>query len=150
MFGDNYRIGDYVEINDEKGRIEDLTLLNVHLKNDEDNVVIIPNNQMAAAIVTNYSKNPRLFTLMDFEIRSSHSISYQRLERELFKVMEPYEEILRKDSQQLRVVEYKKDIIHYRLRFGLKKYEHPIAQEIKQLLYRELLKILEVDKIQNK
>jgi small-conductance mechanosensitive channel len=53
MFGDNYRIGDFVEVNGIKGQVEDLTLLNVKLKNDEDNVVIIPNNLMAASTTIN-------------------------------------------------------------------------------------------------
>jgi small-conductance mechanosensitive channel len=120
------------------------------LKNDEDNTVIIPNNQMAAAKVINYSKNPRYFSSIDFEIKSSHSISMERLEVALQSVLVPFESHLRKDSQQLRVVEYKQDMVHYRFRYGLKKYEHSTAKTIKQLLYRELLKLLEVDKKPNK
>ncbi|MBS3915494.1 MAG: mechanosensitive ion channel [Bacteroidetes bacterium] len=149
MFGDNYRIGDYIEIGDNKGIIEDLTLMSVHLKNDEDNTVIIPNNHIASSVVINYSKNPRHFSTVDFELTTVHSINPERLEQAMDKALKPYEAILREDSQQLKVVEYKTDIIHYRMRFGLKKYEHSISREIKQELYRELLELIEVDKKKN-
>jgi small-conductance mechanosensitive channel len=146
MFGDNYRIGDYIEVDGVKGQIEDLTLLNVHVKNDEDNMVIMPNNLLATSRVVNYSQNPRHFSSMDFEMRTAVSLTYEALDAAMKSVLSQFEEALRPESFALQVREYSDDIVHYRLRFGLKKYDHTLAKEIKQQLYRKLLVLIEQNK----
>lgn len=143
MFGDNYRIGDYIEIDSVKGKIIDLTLLNVRLKNDEDNMVIVPNNLIAASRVINYSQNPRHFSTVDFEIRSNNSLSYQTIENTMQAAVKAYSHSIRPDSVMLEVVDFKNDIIHYRYRFGLNSYDHQTSKKIKQQLYKELLVLLE-------
>jgi small-conductance mechanosensitive channel len=147
MFGDNYRIGDFIEVNGMKGQIEDLTLLNVKLKNDEDNVVIIPNNLMAASTTINYSQNPKHFSTLDFEIRTSQSLSYEALQESMQEVLNKHKNELREDSYALHVREYTDDLIHYRLRYGLKKYDHILSRQIKQEFYGKLLQALEKNKI---
>lgn len=146
MFGDNFQIGDYVEVNDQKGNIHDLTLLHVHLKNDEDNLVLIPNNVIASSNVINYSKNPRHFSSIDFEVRSHQSIEFERLEKILDETLKDYMDEIRPDSMDLKVVEFKEDMIFYRFRFGMKKYDHQKVKVLKQLLYRNLLKVLQENK----
>lgn len=143
MFGDNFEIGDYIEVNNQKGYIKDLTLLHVHLKNDEYNRVLIPNNLIASSNVINYSKNPQHFSIINFEIKSSRSIGFPKLELAMNKVMEEFRDELRPDSTALKVVEIKEDLILYRFSFGLKKYNHERVSIIKQMLYRSLLSILE-------
>ena len=143
MFGDNFQIGDFIEVDGMKGHIEDLTLLNVHLKNDEDNLVIIPNNLMAAAKAINYSKNPRHFSSIDFEIRTRDSLSFETIESEMKDVLDSFKSQVREGSQSLTVMDFENDIVHYRYRFGLNHYNHPIATEIKQSMYRHLLSKLE-------
>jgi small-conductance mechanosensitive channel len=146
MFGDNFQIGDYILVNNEKGYINDLTLMHVHLKNDEDNLVLIPNNVMAASTVINYTKNPRHFSSIDFEVKSSQSIEFEKLEHTLGLALNEHMDEIRPDSIDLRVVEFKEDMVYYRFRFGMKKYDHNKVKILKQLLFRNLLKILHDNK----
>jgi len=124
-----------------------LKLMVSKAKNDEDNVVIIPNNLMAASTTINYSQNPKHFSTMDFEIRSSQSLSYEVLQEAMQDVIQKHKEQLREDSYALIVREYTDDLIHYRLRYGLKKYDHILSRQIKQELYGKLLRALEKNKI---
>lgn len=146
MFGDNYRIGDYIEVDGIKGQIEDLTLLNVHIKNDEDNMVIFPNNLLATLRVVNFSQNPRHFSSLDFEMRTAVSLTYESLEVAMKSILDQYNQAIRPDSFALHVREYSDDIVHYRVRFGLKIYDHSLSKEIKQQLYRKLLILIEQNK----
>jgi small-conductance mechanosensitive channel len=146
MFGDNFQIGDYIMVNNEKGYIHDLTLLHMHLKNDEDNLVLIPNNVIALSTVINYTKNPRHYSSIDFELRSAQSIQFEQLEAGLGAVLVDYMDDIRQDSIKLKVVEFKEDLVYYRFRFGMKKYDHDKVKVLKQLLYRNLLQILHENK----
>jgi small-conductance mechanosensitive channel len=84
---------------------------------------------------------------MDFEIRSSQSLSYEVLQEAMQDVIQKHKEQLREDSYALIVREYTDDLIHYRLRYGLKKYDHILSRQIKQELYGKLLRALEKNKI---
>lgn len=143
MFGDNLHIGDYVQMGEEKGVIMNITLLNVHLKNDEENLVIIPNNAIINSTIINLSRNPRHNISLDFEIRTLHTLDAGKLRDSLFAAMEPEKDLIRTGSPELRVVELKKDMVHYRFRFGLKQYSREDEVRIKQKLWHIVLGMIE-------
>jgi len=52
----HFRIGDYVKLNTgEEGYIADITWWNTTIKNLTNNIVVVPNSKLAAAIVTNFN-----------------------------------------------------------------------------------------------
>jgi len=52
----HFRIGDYVKLNTgEEGYITDITWWNTTVKNLSNNIVVVPNSRLAAAIVTNFN-----------------------------------------------------------------------------------------------
>lgn len=142
MFGENVMIGDFVKVGSEKGKIENMTLLQVHLLNDEDDMVIIPNNQFMASNIINYSRNPRHYTLIDFELRALHPLKLEPLEKELAEALQGELEYIRENTMKLKVVEIKNDIIHYRFRFGLKDYDPKLENHLKQLVWARILQFL--------
>jgi hypothetical protein len=54
--------------------------------------------------------------------------------------------IIREGTQRLRIVEFKNDLVHYRFRFGLLQYDSKDETRIKQLLWKEILRIINVQK----
>lgn len=56
MFNTHISIGDYVRIGDQKGKISHLTLINVHLLNEENDLILIPNNVVFSTQIINYTK----------------------------------------------------------------------------------------------
>lgn len=146
MFGDNLHIGDYVQVGDEKGVIQDISLLNVHLKNDEENLVIIPNNTIINSTIINLSRNPRQNISLDFEIRTLHTLEAELLEKALLEVMAGFTDLVKLDSADLRIVELKKDLVHYRFRFGLNQYKREDEVRIKQKLWRVILGMIDGNK----
>jgi len=146
MFGDNLHIGDYVQVGEEKGHIQDISLLNVNLKNDEENLVIIPNNTFINSTITNLSRNPRHNMGIDFEIRTGQSIEASLLEKALFNIVNGETGIVKEGTPELRIVEMKKDMVHYRFRFGLSKYAREDEKRIKQKLWRAVLELMDENK----
>ena len=51
-----YKIGDYVKMADVEGYVEDVTLLSTKIRTLDNFLVIIPNNNISNAVVTNVSK----------------------------------------------------------------------------------------------
>lgn len=146
MFGDNLQIGDHVKVGDHKGKIDNITLLSVHLLSDDEDLIIIPNNTFINSEIINYSKNPRHHSNIDFEIQSAQSVNAVELEGMLMKALDAEQDLLREGSVKLRVVEFKNDLVHYRFRFGLLRYDPKDEARIKQLLWREILKVINVQK----
>lgn len=146
MFGDNLQIGDHVKVGDFKGKIENITLMNVHLLSDDDDLIIIPNNIFANSQIINYSKNPRHHSSIDFEIQSGRSLNTATLEAMFMDSLKSETHLLREGSTRLRVIEFKNDLVHYRFRFGLLQYQPADEVRIKQLLWRVILKVINDEK----
>ena len=61
-------IGDTVKIADTKGKIIDITLSNVHLLNEDDDIVYIPNNNVFTSQIINYTRRELKKSSIDFEL----------------------------------------------------------------------------------
>jgi small-conductance mechanosensitive channel len=146
MFGDNLQLGDHIKVGDHKGKIYNITLMNVHLLSDDDDLIIIPNNIFVNSQIINYSKNPRHHSNIDFEIQSGRSLNTASLEALLMESLEPEIQLIREGSTRLRVIEFKNDLVHYRFRFGLLNYQPADESRIKQLLWRVILKVINDEK----
>jgi small-conductance mechanosensitive channel len=149
MFGDSIQIGDYLKIGEHKGRIENITLMSVHLLSDDDDMIIIPNNIFVNSQIINYSRNPRHHSSIDFEIQSAQSMNAVSLETMLHKVLDQEGKLIRPESAKLKVLEFKKDLVHYRFKFALKEYDPKVESRIKQALWREILMVINMQKIQS-
>ena len=146
MFGETLQIGDHIRVGVHKGTIQNITLMNVHLNSDDEDLIIIPNNTFVNSEITNYSRNPRHHSSIEFEVRSAQSIDAIKLEEQLIKAMAVESPIIREGTQRLRIVEFKNDLVHYRFRFGLLQYDSKDETRIKQLLWKEILRIINVQK----
>ncbi len=76
MFNNQISIGDYIQIGLQKGKIINISLLNVQLVNDEDDLVFIPNNFVLANDFINFTKGESRKTSIEFlaEIKFIESI----------------------------------------------------------------------------
>jgi small-conductance mechanosensitive channel len=146
MFGDSIQIGDFLKIGEHKGKIENITLMSVHLLSDDDDMIIIPNNVFVNAQIINFSRNPRQQSSIDFEIQSAQSVSVVDLESLLNLVIIRESSLVRADSFKLKVLEFRKDLVHYRFKFALNEYDPKVESRIKQALWREILKVINMQK----
>jgi small-conductance mechanosensitive channel len=123
--------------------------MSVHLLSDDDDMIIIPNNLFVNTQIINFSRNPRHHSSIDFEVQSAQSINAVSLEAMLQKVLSQDEHLIRTDSSKLKVVEFKKDLVHYRFKFVLKNHDPKVESRIKQALWREILMVINMQKIQS-
>lgn len=67
-FSGELSIGDNIRIGQHRGKIVDITLQNIHLINDDDDVIYVPNNVVLTSDIVNYTKREVKRTSLDFEI----------------------------------------------------------------------------------
>ena len=83
MFTDQLTLGDTIKINDQKGIIKDITLLNTVLKRDDGLTMMIPNNLMLSTHVINYRFTDRKDVEFLFEVPIENQMSLKEIKEKI-------------------------------------------------------------------
>lgn len=143
MFSDQLSLGDHVRIGDYKGRVMDITLINVVLQNEDDDIVIIPNSVVFTSIVLNQSKqNIRKLTL-EFELDHKHPFTIRGLEERLRNCVEEYSRSFTPESFSLKTIEIKKDFVQFKVQLLMPLANKETERQIRRALNTEIMAIAE-------
>lgn len=150
-FSGQLSIDDNVSIGQHRGKIVDITLQNIHLQNDDDDVIYIPNNLVLNMEVVNYTKREVKRTSIDFDIDLKHLITVEELERNLIEALKPFDNLIKPDSYYLRVFEVRKDNVAMKFQYILKEPNKELERQIRRRAIRRLVEIIsEREKIVDK
>lgn len=141
-FSRQVSIGDNVSIGHQRGKVMDITLQNVHLLNDDDDMIYIPNNTLLITEVVNYTKREIKRTSIDFEIDLRHLTNVQEMEQHLINVLKPFHDLIKPDSYYLRVAEVKKDYVLMKFQYILKQPDKEKERMIRRMTVRHLVEII--------
>lgn len=138
MFSDQLEIGDKIHVGRHIGFIRDITLINMVLKNDAGEIILIPNSMALNSDVVNFSKNNTHQVIFDIEISSKNEIHMDALEENLTERLKKYPDIVFAEGAQLNVIERKAETFFVRYQFpiktGEKMTENLVKKEINQAL----------------
>ena len=134
MFSDQLEIGDKIQIGRHTGFIRDITLINLVLKNDAGEIILIPNTMALASDVVNFSKNNTHQVIFDAEIVLKNEIHLNQLEASLQPILEGYPEVIIKEGAQLNILERKPESLLIRYQFPIKSGEKPTEILVKKAL----------------
>ncbi|MBN7810197.1 mechanosensitive ion channel [Algoriphagus sp. H41] len=138
MFSDQLEIGDKIQIGKHTGFIRDITLINLVLKNDSGEIILIPNSMALTSDVVNFSKNNTHQVIFDVEMSATNEIHLVPLEEKLVDLLQKSKETVFPEAAQLNVLERKADTVLVRFQFpiktGEKATEISIKKEINQAL----------------
>jgi small-conductance mechanosensitive channel len=151
-FSGQLSIGDNVRIGEHRGKIVDITLSNIHLLSDDDDVIYIPNNTLLTSEVVNYTKREIKRTSIEFEIQLKYLQNVQELESNLIDVLKPFHDLIKQESYYLRVAEVRKDSVVMKFQYILKEPNKELERIIRRKTIRHLVEIISerekfVDKI---
>lgn len=134
MFSDQLSLNDQVKIGEHKGKIVDITLLNIHLINEDDDLIYIPNNTVLGSNVVNFSKSNQKKLTFDFSLPAQKTKSLHELERLLVESLQAFEDLFDNDSTRLKVIEIQKDTLLMKFQLVMKKENKPKEREIKRTI----------------
>jgi small-conductance mechanosensitive channel len=141
-FSGQLDLNDSVRISTHRGRIIDITMQNVHLLNDDDDIIYIPNNVVMTSEVINYTKRVIKRTSIDFTIDLKYLSSVEVLEQELIASLKPYHDAIKPDSYYLRVVEMGKDSVVMKFQYILNQPNKTLERDIRKTANRRLVAII--------
>jgi small-conductance mechanosensitive channel len=151
-FSGQLSIGDNVRIGLHRGKITDITLQNIHLLNDDDDMIYIPNNVVLNSEVVNYTKRSIKRTSIEFDIDLKYLKTVEELEESLTEALTPFHDVITPNSYYLRVAEVKKDCVSLKFQYILQKPNKDLERQIRRRTVRRLVEIISerekfVDKI---
>jgi len=112
-------IGDNVELADNKGKILDITLTNVHLLNDDDDIIYIPNNKVFSNEIINYTRRQLKKSSVEFEISAAYAPLTEDLEKELIDSLSEFSQYIQPYTYNLKVQSIKHEFISYKFQYVL-------------------------------
>jgi small-conductance mechanosensitive channel len=136
-------IGDQVMIEGHKGKIMDITLTNVHLLNDDDDMIYLPNNLVFSREIINYTRRELKKSSIDFEADPFYIRDVATLESEIIGVLKPFHDEIIEDSYTLKTVSVKRDAISFKFQYILKDpFNKETDKKIRRFLIREIVRIV--------
>uniref|UniRef100_UPI0040470753 mechanosensitive ion channel family protein n=1 Tax=Algoriphagus sp. TaxID=1872435 RepID=UPI0040470753 len=139
MFSDQLEIRDKVQIGRHTGFIRDITLINLVLKNDAGEIILIPNTMALTTDVVNYSKNNTHQLIFDAELSFKKELHLTELERVLEVILEQYALVVQKEGAQLTLLDRKIDTVSIRYQFPIKSGEKETELQVKKSINQALI-----------
>jgi small-conductance mechanosensitive channel len=143
MFSDQLSLGDHVRIGEYKGKVLDITLINVVLQNEDDDIVIIPNSVVFTSIVLNQSKQNIKKLTLEFELDHKHPFTIRGLEERLRKAVAEYSRSFTPESFSLKTIEIKKDFVQFKIQLLMPQANKETERLIRRALNTEIMAIAE-------
>ncbi|MCC6817907.1 MAG: mechanosensitive ion channel [Bacteroidia bacterium] len=104
MFNNQFSINDKIKIGHQKGRIIHISLLNVQIINEEDDIIFIPNNSVLSQEIINYSKAESTKVSMELTVDAFGIESFDELEKYFASKLE-LDVNVEKGSFKLKILE---------------------------------------------
>ena len=121
MFSNQLSLNDYIVIEEHSGRITDITLLNVVLLSDEDEIIYVPNTLLVTHNVVNTSKKNFKKLSFDFEMDRQTLGNPDDLEEYIIKALKSEFPSINLEKFSLRVFHILKDTVNLKLYITLDK-----------------------------
>jgi small-conductance mechanosensitive channel len=139
MFSEQLEIGDKIAVGKNTGFIRDITLVNLVLKGETGELILIPNNLIFSSEVVNYSKNDSHQVIIDSEIPFHSKVQLEELESFLSKELEPFSDRVFLGGTQLNILERKPESLMVRFQFPIKSGEKVIEKKAKNAVNQAII-----------
>lgn len=138
MFSEQFSVGDRVKVGEHKGRIMDVTFAHIEIQNEEDDIVLIPNNHVFTNPIVNLSAHrSNLFTVR-FELPLRTIANVQDFENEIRTVLRNHPNLAKSNPMDLEVVKIGKDFVRYKVEL----YATSSSNQLHKKLENELLRYI--------
>ncbi|HEY1046209.1 MAG TPA: mechanosensitive ion channel domain-containing protein [Bacteroidia bacterium] len=118
MFNNQLSIGDHIQIGEHKGKIVHISLLNLQLINEEDDLIFIPNTTVLSHEIINYTKGESHKASIEFTASAESLDSIEHLET-YFKALFDDNGNVEKGTFKLKILSLKYEKVRMRAEVNL-------------------------------
>ncbi|MCC5936763.1 MAG: mechanosensitive ion channel [Lunatimonas sp.] len=141
MFSDQLTLGDHIKMGEFKGKIQDITLLNVIIANEDDDLVMIPNSLILSSNVINHSRQNVKKISLEFEMKLSERLNLDVLENALLGHFKPQDKHFSKNSFILKAMSIQKDAVKIKVQLQLVGGDRAVEKKIKRMLNQKIIQL---------
>jgi len=145
MFSDRLSLGDHIRVQDTEGKILDITLINVILQNEDNDMVIIPNSVIFSSVIINQSKQNIKKLSIEFELPLQLGLSPEYLERYLEKAVAGFSDYIVSGGLTIKTLAISKDVARFKVQVLLNNYDKLKEREIRRALNTAVMKLSVAD-----
>ena len=136
-------IGDEVSIGLHKGKIQDITLSSVHLINEDDDLIYIPNSVVFSSDIVNYTRREIKKTSLDFEIVILAINDVVAFETEIIDGMKEFQENIKPGSYNLKVFLVTNEFVKFKFQYLVNEgTDKELERIIKRRTIRHIVKLV--------
>ncbi|MFP4401932.1 MAG: mechanosensitive ion channel family protein [Candidatus Nanoarchaeia archaeon] len=144
IFSEDFKIGDYIHIDNVKGRIKDIRFLNIKLITDEGDVVFFPNTLLMQKEVVNFSKVKAKKIIYDFEIDKSLFTKVRKVERVIVKnLIKEFEGHIESENFAIQVNTINHQGASLSAEIPVKNYDFKVEHQIKKNISLSVMEFID-------
>ena len=139
-FTKTINIGDQVAIGNSRGKILDITLTNVHLLNEDDDIIYIPNNRIFSEEIINYTRRDLKKSSIDFQINPTTIHDIDHLESTIWSNIQNFHEMILPDTFAIKIVNIGFQSVDLKVHYVLKDPKNKaLDHQLKKIIKRKLV-----------
>ncbi|WP_340154032.1 mechanosensitive ion channel domain-containing protein [uncultured Marivirga sp.] len=142
MFSEEVMIGDEIKIGEVKGKVSDITLVNMHIVNDDEDLIYIPNSMVLTSQIFNYTKRAIRKVSFDFDLKNELTTDVEAVEAHIIKVLKEYHKYIKHDSYVLRIIKINENFTSLKFQFVLHRHSEVREKDIRKAALRQVLKYI--------
>ncbi|MFM7768978.1 MAG: mechanosensitive ion channel family protein [Bacteroidota bacterium] len=136
-------IGDEVQIGNHKGKIQYITLSSVHLINDDDDLIYVPNNVFFGSDFINYTRREIKKISLDFEADLLSIPSVTELQNEIWNSVQDFHSNIIETTVNLKVVSITSEEVKFKFQYiMIDNTDKNLEKTIKKATIRSIVSIL--------
>lgn len=139
MFSEQLSVGDRVQVGEHKGRIMDVTFANILLQNEEDDIVMVPNNLVFTHSMVNLSAHRSNLFTVKFELPLNLATDIKTLEKEIQDTVRNHPNLKDDNDLTLLVEEIGKDFVRYKIELYAISSSNKLHRKLENEILREIL-----------
>lgn len=141
MFSEQLSVGDRVKVGENRGRIIDITFANIVLQDDEDDIVMVPNNTVFLTAFMNLSAHHSSLFSVKFELPLQAALHLEELEKMLRDTLATHPNLAYKEEEfQLKVIELGKDFVRYKIDLHAVSNSNKMHRNLENEILKEIIK----------
>jgi len=142
-FTKTINIGDQVAIGNSRGKILDITLTNIHLLNEDDDIIYIPNNRIFSEEIINYTRRDLKKSSIDFQINPTTIHDIDHLEKTIWNNIQDFHEMILPDTFAVKIVNIGFQAVDLKVHYVLKDpLNKSLDHQLKKIIKRKLVNLL--------
>jgi small-conductance mechanosensitive channel len=146
-FSNMFQVGDFVKVGEKKGEVLGINMLKTLIRNEDDDIVLIPNTTVHYNEIVNYTQRDIRQMSVEFQLERDYIQGTDELKKRIVNSLKHLEKFFEKGSYELEVLNIKNGYFDLRFKYTLLKVNMDIHRKARKIIIHEVYQfIIDSDK----